>query len=107
MAASLRSAEASSSSTSSSGGGSLVSALGLGLFQERRYFRPLLVGMSLMLFQQVCGVGCQQQRAKGCCRHTVTTHTHTHCPPAIHPPDLSHTPDHGPAERPVLCVTNL
>jgi hypothetical protein len=34
-------------------GSSVLSALGLSLFREQRYVRPLLVGMSLMLFQQV------------------------------------------------------
>jgi hypothetical protein len=39
------------SSSSSSGG--VLSSLGLELFSNSRYYRPLLVGMSLMLFQQV------------------------------------------------------
>jgi hypothetical protein len=50
MASNLRSQEGASSS---SGGGGLMTTLGLNLFQEKRYLRPLLVGMSLMLFQQV------------------------------------------------------
>lgn len=49
MAANLRSAE---NSAAASGSG-ILSTLGLTLFQEKRYLRPLLVGMSLMLFQQV------------------------------------------------------
>ncbi|KAF6252911.1 general substrate transporter [Scenedesmus sp. NREL 46B-D3] len=54
MADNLQQAGASSSS-SSSGGGGLLSSLGLELFGNSRYYRPLLVGMSLMLFQQITG----------------------------------------------------
>lgn len=53
MATNLRNAEATSAASGSSGGTGLASTLGLTLFQEKRYSRPLLVGMSLMLFQQV------------------------------------------------------
>jgi hypothetical protein len=53
MADGLQLAAAASSSSSSSGG--LLSSLGLELFSNSRYYRPLLVGMSLMLFQQVRG----------------------------------------------------
>uniref|UniRef100_A0A383VP60 Major facilitator superfamily (MFS) profile domain-containing protein n=1 Tax=Tetradesmus obliquus TaxID=3088 RepID=A0A383VP60_TETOB len=55
MADNLQLAAASSSSSSSSGGGGLLSSLGLELFSSSRYYRPLLVGMSLMLFQQITG----------------------------------------------------
>jgi hypothetical protein len=48
MASNLRNAQGSGSS-----GGSVLDTLGLSLFQEKRFLRPLLVGMSLMLFQQV------------------------------------------------------
>lgn len=58
MAANLRSnaegsAAAAAAAGGSSSGGSVMAALGLTLFKEKRYLRPLLVGMSLMLFQQV------------------------------------------------------
>jgi hypothetical protein len=48
MASNLHNAQGSGSS-----GGSVLDSLGLSLFQEKRFLRPLLVGMSLMLFQQV------------------------------------------------------
>jgi hypothetical protein len=53
MADNLQQAGASSSSNSSSSGRGVLSSLGLDLFSNSRYYRPLLVGMSLMLFQQV------------------------------------------------------
>jgi hypothetical protein len=53
MADNLQQAAATNSSSSSSGG--VLSSLGLELFGNSRYYRPLLVGMSLMLFQQVRG----------------------------------------------------
>lgn len=56
MAANLREAQGvQHSSSSSSGGAGLMASLGLELFTDSRYYRPLLVGMSLMLFQQVRG----------------------------------------------------
>eukprot|EP00879_Flechtneria_rotunda_P028264 GHRR01030361.1.p1 GENE.GHRR01030361.1~~GHRR01030361.1.p1 ORF type:complete len:511 (+),score=137.46 GHRR01030361.1:274-1806(+) len=61
MAASLRQADAfdTASKHKAAGGGgsssSLASSLGLNLFQDSRYYRPLLVGLSLMLFQQITG----------------------------------------------------
>jgi hypothetical protein len=53
MADNLQQAAATNSSSSSSGG--VLSSLGLELFSNSRYYQPLLVGMSLMLFQQVRG----------------------------------------------------
>ena len=53
MAANLRSNAEGSGSSAAAGGGGIAATLGLTLFQEKRYLRPLLVGMSLMLFQQV------------------------------------------------------
>lgn len=51
MASNLRNAEGGGAG----GSGGVMSALGLNLFQEKRFFKPLLVGMSLMLFQQITG----------------------------------------------------
>ncbi|KAF8072353.1 D-xylose-proton symporter [Scenedesmus sp. PABB004] len=48
-------AMAASLAEGAAGGGAAGGGLGLGLFAERRYSRPLLVGMSLMLFQQITG----------------------------------------------------
>lgn len=53
MAANIRESEAFNAAARASHGSSVSSALGLDLFQDSRYYRPLLVGMSLMLFQQV------------------------------------------------------
>jgi len=61
MAASLKSAAA--TKAASNAHSSLAASFGLELFQDRRYSRPLLVGMSLMLFQQV-----RQQQLDACIR---------------------------------------
>eukprot|EP00775_Hariotina_reticulata_P005690 gene5690-5928_t len=53
MAENLKNAAA--CKASSKGRGGLAGSLGLELFQDSRYYRPLLVGMSLMLFQQITG----------------------------------------------------
>lgn len=53
MAANIRESEAFDTASRASRGRSVAEVLGLGLFADSRYYRPLLVGMSLMLFQQV------------------------------------------------------
>eukprot|EP00878_Enallax_costatus_P029261 GHUV01031709.1.p1 GENE.GHUV01031709.1~~GHUV01031709.1.p1 ORF type:complete len:389 (+),score=104.35 GHUV01031709.1:962-2128(+) len=57
MAANIKDSEAfnAASRASHGGGGGIGAALGLDLFADSRYYRPLLVGMSLMLFQQITG----------------------------------------------------
>jgi len=61
MASNLRNAEGGGAG----GSGGVMSALGLNLFQEKRFFKPLLVGMSLMLFQQVRAAALLSCRALG------------------------------------------
>lgn len=57
MAANIKDSQAFNAASRAAHGSSLVSTLGLDLFQDSRYYRPLLVGMSLMLFQQVRQMG--------------------------------------------------